>query len=228
MGGIAFRAPVLAALFLIATLATLAMPGSANFVGEFLILLGRLQDADGVRVHRLDRRRARVGLRAALVHPHDAQPHGPGGRRRSSCRVRDALVLVPLVLAIVAFALYPQAALDARRAGRSSARWRRCCRPGGGAAGRDGGARRDRARPGQGARTDRLGGAVARRRADRGRVPRAAARARARAASCARASCRCSRDRDARRHRRPVRLAVGRERVDHRGRARDGRPHARR
>ena len=40
MGGIAFRAPVLAAMFLIVTLATLAMPGSANFVGEFLILLG--------------------------------------------------------------------------------------------------------------------------------------------------------------------------------------------
>ena len=40
MGGIAFRAPVLAALFLIVALATLAMPGSANFVGEFLILLG--------------------------------------------------------------------------------------------------------------------------------------------------------------------------------------------
>ena len=40
MGGIAFRAPVLAALFLIVTLATLAMPGSSNFVGEFLILLG--------------------------------------------------------------------------------------------------------------------------------------------------------------------------------------------
>ncbi len=40
MGGIAFRAPVLATLFLIVTLATLAMPGSSNFVGEFLILLG--------------------------------------------------------------------------------------------------------------------------------------------------------------------------------------------
>src|SRR5205085_11845659 len=40
MGGIAFRAPVLAALFLIVALATLAMPGSANFAGEFLILLG--------------------------------------------------------------------------------------------------------------------------------------------------------------------------------------------
>ena len=40
MGGIAFRAPVLASLFLIVSLATLAMPGSSNFVGEFLILLG--------------------------------------------------------------------------------------------------------------------------------------------------------------------------------------------
>ena len=40
MGGVAFRAPVLAALFLIVALATLAMPGSSNFVGEFLILLG--------------------------------------------------------------------------------------------------------------------------------------------------------------------------------------------
>src|SRR5437764_2235292 len=40
MGGIAFRAPVLAGLALIVTLATLAMPGSSNFVGEFMILLG--------------------------------------------------------------------------------------------------------------------------------------------------------------------------------------------
>ncbi len=40
MGGIAFRAPLLATVFLVVALATLAMPGSANFVGEFLILLG--------------------------------------------------------------------------------------------------------------------------------------------------------------------------------------------
>src|SRR5438552_8383653 len=40
MGGIAFRAPLLAAVFLIVAPATLAMPGSGNFVGEFLILLG--------------------------------------------------------------------------------------------------------------------------------------------------------------------------------------------
>src|SRR6476469_2268257 len=40
MGGMATRAPVLAALLLITALATLAMPGSGNFVGELLILFG--------------------------------------------------------------------------------------------------------------------------------------------------------------------------------------------
>ena len=44
MGGVAFRAPVLGALFLVVALATLAMPGSSNFVGEFLILLGVFRD----------------------------------------------------------------------------------------------------------------------------------------------------------------------------------------
>ena len=44
LGGMATRAPVLAALFLIMTFATLAMPGSANFVGEILILFGTFED----------------------------------------------------------------------------------------------------------------------------------------------------------------------------------------
>ena len=38
LGGGALRAPILATLFLIVALATLAMPGSANFIGEFYIL----------------------------------------------------------------------------------------------------------------------------------------------------------------------------------------------
>ena len=38
------RAPVLAALFLIATMALLAIPGSSNFIGEFYILNGIFQE----------------------------------------------------------------------------------------------------------------------------------------------------------------------------------------
>ena len=44
MGGIAFRAPVMAGLFLVVTMALLAMPGSSNFVGEFYILNGVFQE----------------------------------------------------------------------------------------------------------------------------------------------------------------------------------------
>jgi NADH-quinone oxidoreductase subunit M len=44
LGGLAFRAPVLAALFLLTTFATLAMPGSANFIGELLVLFGSYED----------------------------------------------------------------------------------------------------------------------------------------------------------------------------------------
>ena len=44
LGGMAFRAPVLAGLFLVIALATLAMPGSGNFVGEILILFGAFED----------------------------------------------------------------------------------------------------------------------------------------------------------------------------------------
>ncbi|MGH2980934.1 MAG: complex I subunit 4 family protein, partial [Solirubrobacterales bacterium] len=43
LGRGALRAPVLAALFLIVALATLAMPGSANFIGELFILNALLQ-----------------------------------------------------------------------------------------------------------------------------------------------------------------------------------------
>jgi NADH-quinone oxidoreductase subunit M len=112
MGGIAFRAPVLASLFLIVTLATLAMPGSANFVGEFLILIGVFQSklvmallaSTGVVLASV------YALRMYIRSMHNRQ--GPAVTS-FEMSLRDALVLVPLVLAILAFAVYPQRALDA-------------------------------------------------------------------------------------------------------------------
>ncbi len=78
MGGIAFRAPLLATVFLVVALATLAMPGSANFVGEFLILLGRLQSEARDRRDRVRRRGDGERVRAEAVHPRDAQPRRHG------------------------------------------------------------------------------------------------------------------------------------------------------
>jgi NADH-quinone oxidoreductase subunit M len=111
MGGIAFRAPVLAALFLIVALATLAMPGSGNFVGEFLILLGLFQVKIVFAIV------ASVGVIAASVYVLRAfirAMHNRVGPQVASrdVGVGDAAVLVPLVAAILFFALYPQLALD--------------------------------------------------------------------------------------------------------------------
>ncbi|MEO8689942.1 MAG: NADH-quinone oxidoreductase subunit M [Solirubrobacteraceae bacterium] len=110
MGGLAFRAPVLASLFLIAALATLAMPGSANFAGEFLILLGLFQTKLAMAVI------AFTGVAMASVYMlrfyirtmHNRRPEGTASRELT---LGDAAVIVPLVLCILAFALYPQGAL---------------------------------------------------------------------------------------------------------------------
>jgi NADH-quinone oxidoreductase subunit M len=112
MGGIAFRAPVLAALFMIVTLATLAMPGSANFVGEFLILLGVFESKLAIALI------ASTGVVLASVYAlrfYIRAMHNRQGPAVTSFEMsfRDALVIVPLVLAIIAFALYPQRAIDA-------------------------------------------------------------------------------------------------------------------
>jgi NADH-quinone oxidoreductase subunit M len=107
MGGIAFRAPVLASLFLIVALATLAMPGSANFVGEFLILLGVFQAkvvfafvaAVGVVLASV------YMLRAFIRAMHNRVGPAVGSREIG---FGDLALLAPAIAVILALALYPQ------------------------------------------------------------------------------------------------------------------------
>ncbi|MGA9876028.1 MAG: NADH-quinone oxidoreductase subunit M [Solirubrobacteraceae bacterium] len=110
MGGIAFRAPVLATIFLVVALATLAMPGSANFVGEFLILLGVFKAKLAIAVI------AFSGVAMASVYALRLFIRTMHNRVGSEVKSRDlkpmdAFVLVPLLAVIVFLALYPQGAL---------------------------------------------------------------------------------------------------------------------
>jgi NADH-quinone oxidoreductase subunit M len=110
MGGIAFRAPVLASLFLIVSLATLAMPGSGNFVGEFLILLGVFKAKLAIAVI------AFTGVVMASVYAlrlFIRSMHNRVGPDVSSREISwwDRAVLVPVILVIIFFGLYPQLAL---------------------------------------------------------------------------------------------------------------------
>lgn len=111
MGGLALRAPILAALFLVVALATLAIPGSANFVGEFFILLGVFDAKLAIAII------ASTGVALAAVYAlrlfirtmHNRL--APEAESRE-IGVRDGAVLVPIVLAIVALAFYPQLPLS--------------------------------------------------------------------------------------------------------------------
>jgi NADH-quinone oxidoreductase subunit M len=111
LGGMAFRAPVLAGLFLVISLATLAMPGSGNFVGEILILFGTFEDN---LVYGLV---AGVGVVLAAVYMirlFQGTMHGrvgPAVESRDIDRVNLAAV-APLVAVIVALGVYPAFVLD--------------------------------------------------------------------------------------------------------------------
>jgi NADH-quinone oxidoreductase subunit M len=111
MGGLAVRAPVLAGLFLIVTLATLAMPGSANFVGELLVLFGAFESklVYGIVAS------AGVALAAVyMIRFYQRSMHNPVGNEVASreMSLRDGLVLVPLVVVILGLSVYPQLVLN--------------------------------------------------------------------------------------------------------------------
>jgi NADH-quinone oxidoreductase subunit M len=107
MGGMAFRAPVLAALFLIVALATLAMPGSSNFAGEFLILLGVFKAKLAIAAI------AFVGVVGAAVYAlrlYIAAMHNKAGPKVASREISpsEAAAIVPLAAVILVLAFVPQ------------------------------------------------------------------------------------------------------------------------
>ena len=107
MGGIAFRAPVLAGLFLIVALATLAMPGSANFIGEFMILLGVFKAKLAIAIIAFS---GVVGAAFYALRLFISSMHNRVGPRVASREMAlpELLAVAPIVLVILALAFYPQ------------------------------------------------------------------------------------------------------------------------
>jgi NADH-quinone oxidoreductase subunit M len=120
LGGMAFRAPVLAALLLITALATLAMPGSPNFVGELLILFGAFETklvfglvaSAGVVLASV----YMIRLFIRVMHNRVA----PAVESRDT-RGLELAVAAPLVAVVIALGVYPQAVLDPIEGGDRSA-----------------------------------------------------------------------------------------------------------
>lgn len=112
MGGLAKRAPVFATLFLIVALATLAVPGSANFVGETYILFGAFQTEFVWGVV------ASIGVVLAAVymlrmfqramHNRGAVSDEETDARSRELDAGEFALLLPVVLIVLAMAVYPQ------------------------------------------------------------------------------------------------------------------------
>ena len=107
MGGIAFRAPVMATLFLVVTMALLAMPGSSNFIGEFFILNGVFQEkvvfalVASIAI-------AMAAYYALRLFQHAMHNRKPDGVESKEIGLREGAIVGALVACIVGLALYPQ------------------------------------------------------------------------------------------------------------------------
>jgi NADH-quinone oxidoreductase subunit M len=102
----AFRAPVLAGIFLVTALATLAMPGSGNFVGEILILFGTFENK---LVYGLVASAGVVLSAVYMIRLYQGTMHGRAGPAVESREI-DTLNLsavAPLVAIVIALGLYP-------------------------------------------------------------------------------------------------------------------------
>lgn len=109
LSGLARNAPWATGIFLVITMAALALPGSNAFVGEFFMLSGTFQERPVLTVI------ACFGIIYASVYAlrlYQSTMNGEPGddatvRRRAELRGADALYLAPLVIAMLVIALWP-------------------------------------------------------------------------------------------------------------------------
>ena len=108
-GGLAKVMPMFAAFFLVVSLSSIGLPGLNGFVGEFLVLLGAFQTMPAFAII------GALGVILAAVYmlwmyqrvmfgevTHEAN------KQLTDLTLREVIVLVPVVLAIVWIGMYPQ------------------------------------------------------------------------------------------------------------------------
>jgi len=108
-GGVQQVAPVLAGTFLVAGMASLALPGLAPFVSELLVLIGTFSRYPVVAVL------AATGLVLSAVYILWLYQRIMTGPRRDAVRdlvPRELSVVVPLLAMLIVLGVYPKPALD--------------------------------------------------------------------------------------------------------------------
>ena len=109
-GGVRQLAPLLAGVFLFSGLATLGLPGTANFVGEFSIMTGAYpRQLVGVIVAVLGTVLAAVYMLWAYQRVFTGQPTAEVTKTvTGDLDARERLVIAPLIALLLLFGFYPQ------------------------------------------------------------------------------------------------------------------------
>ncbi|MEW2413425.1 NADH-quinone oxidoreductase subunit M [Streptomyces sp. NPDC046866] len=111
-GGVQKVAPVLAGTFLIGGLATLSLPGLAPFVSEFLVLVGTFSRYPAIGVI------ATIGIVLAALYTlvlYQRTMTGPVKeevRSMPDLRLRELLVVAPLIALLIGLGVYPKPLTD--------------------------------------------------------------------------------------------------------------------
>ncbi|NLT56268.1 MAG: NADH-quinone oxidoreductase subunit M [Actinomycetales bacterium] len=111
-GGVQRGTPLLAGAFLLAGLATLALPGMSTFVSEILVLVGTFPRYPAAAVA------ATVGVVLAALYillTYQRMCTGPVREHTSGWRdmsFREAVIVAPLIAALVGLGVYPKPVLD--------------------------------------------------------------------------------------------------------------------
>ncbi len=111
-GGVQSVAPVLAGLFLIASLAGLALPGLSTFISEFLVLIGTFTRYEVPAIL------ATVGIILAAIYMlwmYQRTMTGPVREEVAAMpdlKARELWAVGPLIVLVVALGVYPKPALD--------------------------------------------------------------------------------------------------------------------
>lgn len=112
LGGLQKAAPVMAAVFTVVMLSSIGLPGLNGFVGEFLVLVGAFN------AHRWWAVVAAGGVILAalyLLWAYQRVFHGPADGDNATMpdlRLREGLVLAPLLVLIVGMGIYPKPVLE--------------------------------------------------------------------------------------------------------------------
>lgn len=108
LGGIAYKAPVFATFFAIAMLASVGLPGTSGFIGEFLIILGAIKFSTFIGL--LAGTTLIIGVCYMLwmfqrVFFEKSNKRTDGF---TDLNLREAMALLPVILLIIGMGLFPQ------------------------------------------------------------------------------------------------------------------------